>query len=197
MPEVSTPHPSPQQLADFNLGKLAGGDSAVIAGHLLSCPECRARVDQHPPDSFVGELRAAGRQGSTLPPEPPADARRAQPPGDQPAVAAEAPAELLASGKYEVLGKLGEGGMGSVWKAKHGLLDCLVAIKVMSPGSAGHPEAQARFLQEMRAVGKLQHRNIVRAFDAEREGGRLFIVMEYVEGVNLDRLVRERGPLPV
>jgi formylglycine-generating enzyme required for sulfatase activity len=107
------------------------------------------------------------------------------------------PAELLSASKFTVLGKLGEGGMGSVWKAKHSFLDCLVAIKVMKAGSAGHPEAQDRFLQEMRAAGKLQHPRIVRAYDAERAGDLLLLVLEYVDGVNLHSLVAKKGPLPV
>jgi hypothetical protein len=122
------------------------------------------------------------------------------PGGDQqagPAEPAELPAELAASSKYEVLKKLGQGAMGSVWKAQHTFLDCLVAIKVLNPDVLGRADVQDRFLQEMRATGKLRHRHIVWAIDADQVGGLLFIVMEYVEGVTLDRLVQQKGALPV
>jgi hypothetical protein len=105
------------------------------------------------------------------------------------------PAELASSGKFTVLGKLGEGGMGSVWKAKHAFLDCLVAIKVMN--AAARAAGGERFLQEMRAAGKLHHKNIVRAYDAEQVGGLLILVMEFIDGIDLDRLVKQKGPCPV
>jgi hypothetical protein len=77
------------------------------------------------------------------------------------------PPELAASRKFEVVGKLGEGGMGAVYQARHTFLGEMVAIKVMSGDALGHPEARARFLGEMRAAGRLNHPNIVRALDAD------------------------------
>jgi formylglycine-generating enzyme required for sulfatase activity/serine/threonine protein kinase len=107
------------------------------------------------------------------------------------------PPELSASGKYQVLGKLGEGGMGAVYKAKHTFLGDLVAIKVLNAEALGNPEARMRFLREMQAAGQLKHPNIVRALDAEQIGNLLVLVMEHVPGITLDRLVAQRGPLPV
>ncbi len=85
--------------------------------------------------------------------------------------------------------------MGAVWKAKHAFLDCLVAIKVMN--AAARAAGGERFLQEMRAAGKLHHKNIVRAYDAEQVGGLLILVMEFIDGIDLDRLVKQKGPCPV
>ncbi len=107
------------------------------------------------------------------------------------------PAELRASSKFQILGKLGQGGIGAVFKAKHNFLGELVAIKVMNADVVGHPEARSRFLREMQAAGQLKHKNIVRALDAEQIGDLLVLVMEYVGGITLDRLVAQRGPLPV
>jgi formylglycine-generating enzyme required for sulfatase activity len=185
-------HPGARELAAFGAGGLPEEQASAIARHLAGCAECQRAVEEQPPDSFVEKLQAAAPRGKhLLPTEPylPLPSPELAVPG--------VPAELLASGKYEVLGKLGEGGMGSVWKAKHAFLDCLVAIKVLKTGVTADPEAADRFLQEMRAVGKLQHPRIVRALDAERAGNLLLLVMEYVEGVNLDRLVKKKGPLPV
>jgi formylglycine-generating enzyme required for sulfatase activity/serine/threonine protein kinase len=107
------------------------------------------------------------------------------------------PPELAASTKFEILGKLGQGGMGAVYKAKHNFLGDLVAIKVMNADVVENADARSRFLREMQAAGKLKHPNIVRALDAEQIGNLLVLVMEYVPGITLDRLVAQRGPLAV
>jgi TPR repeat protein len=77
------------------------------------------------------------------------------------------------------------------------LLGELVAIKVLNADVVQNPEARTRFLREMRAVARLNHTHIVRALDAEQLGDRLVLVMEYVPGITLDRLVEQKGPLPV
>ena len=96
---------------------------------------------------------------------------------------------------YDVECILGFGGMGVVYKAKDRLLDRFVAIKMMLAGPYASPLDLARFRREAEAVAGLRHPNIVRIHD-EAAGQRHF-VMEFVEGVDLDALVRKRGPLPV
>lgn len=100
-------------------------------------------------------------------------------------------------GPYELLSKLGEGGMGTVYKARHVKLDKLVAIKVLPRDRLQDKAAVARFEREMRAVGRVDHENIVRAMDAGEVGGRHYLVMEYVSGIDLARLLRKLGPLPI
>jgi tRNA A-37 threonylcarbamoyl transferase component Bud32 len=112
-------------------------------------------------------------------------------------VANDLPAELARSGKYEIRRKLGQGGMGVVYKARHTLLGEKVAIKLMTAEVLDNPEARHRFLREMQAVGQLKHKNIVRALDAEQVGDRLLLVMEYVSGITLDELVKQKGALRV
>jgi tRNA A-37 threonylcarbamoyl transferase component Bud32 len=98
-------------------------------------------------------------------------------------------------GEYVLLEKLGEGGMGTVYKALHTELDRLVAIKVMRRGSVEEDWAVARFRREIKAVGQFDHPHIVRAHDARKIGDTHFLVMEYVDGLDLNELVDRCGPL--
>jgi serine/threonine-protein kinase len=99
-------------------------------------------------------------------------------------------------GQYRILAHVGQGGMGRVFKAEHRTLNRLVAIKVLAPRLLRTPRAQELFLSEVRAAARLLHPNIVTAFDANQEGPRTYLVMEYVHGPNLHQLVRAHGPLP-
>jgi predicted Ser/Thr protein kinase len=104
----------------------------------------------------------------------------------------------LVRGKYRILGELGRGGMGTVYKALHVRFNELRALKVMSPQVACDPDFVKRFEREAVVTRKLQHPNAVRVDDIdEAEDGRPFIVMEYVEGRSLKKLIQEEGPLPV
>src|SRR5262249_40919805 len=109
----------------------------------------------------------------------------------------EASAALGTLGHYRLVAKLGEGGMGAVYKAVHTKLERVVALKVLPAERLADPQAVTRFEREMRAVGKLQHPNIVAAHDAGEIDGTHYLVMELVEGSDLARLVRDRGPLPI
>jgi tRNA A-37 threonylcarbamoyl transferase component Bud32 len=100
-------------------------------------------------------------------------------------------------GDYELREKLGQGGMGAVYKAVHTRLGKTVALKVLASDRYRDGRLVARFHREMRALGGLQHPNIVQALDAREEDGVPFLVMEYVAGLNLGRLVERAGPLPV
>jgi hypothetical protein len=103
----------------------------------------------------------------------------------------------LVLGPYALLEPLGEGGMGEVFKARHLNLGRVAALKVLRPDLLRRPNALRRFRREVRAAARLAHPNVVRAYDAGESGGRPFLVMEYVEGVDLARLVHESGPLEV
>jgi serine/threonine protein kinase len=101
--------------------------------------------------------------------------------------------ETLAGGRYRVERNLGHGGMAAVYRARDGELDRPVAIKVLAEHLGGNPAFRDRFLREARLAARLSHPNVVQVFDAGEEGGRPFIVMEYVEGESLaDALERER-----
>lgn len=115
-------------------------------------------------------------------------------------------AQLIAAGRayelnigsYRLLSPLGEGGMGVVYKAEQRRLGRLVAVKVIHQEYlAQRPEARQRFQREARAAAQLTHPNAIRIYDADQDEFRHFIVMEYVEGTDLARLVERGGPLPV
>jgi serine/threonine protein kinase len=105
--------------------------------------------------------------------------------------------ELSSHPRYRIVRQLGEGGMGTVYLAQHVLMDRMVALKVMNQALMSHPEAIERFLREVKTAAKLDHENIVRAFDAEQVGSFHLLVMEYVDGESLDRVVAKEGPLPI
>src|SRR5262245_52974412 len=100
-------------------------------------------------------------------------------------------------GPYVLLEKLGEGGMGMVFKARHRHMGRVVALKLIKKERLANPDAVQRFYREARAAAQLVHPNIVLAFDAGQDGNTHFLSMEFVNGVDLARLVQRSGPLPV
>jgi serine/threonine protein kinase len=101
-------------------------------------------------------------------------------------------------GKYRLLSKVGQGGMGAVYKALHLAFDELRALKVIAPELLSDELFVKRFKHEAVITRKLQHPNAVRVDDIdEAEDGRPFIVMEFIEGQSLKKVIREEGPLPV
>src|SRR5580704_17403678 len=98
--------------------------------------------------------------------------------------------------RYEIIGMLGEGGMGAVYKATDRELDRVVALKVIRPELAVHPEVLARFKQELILARKVTHRNVIRIFDLGEVDGTKFITMDFVDGQDLKGLVKSKGKLP-
>ncbi|EAQ78951.1 protein kinase domain-containing protein [Blastopirellula marina] len=103
----------------------------------------------------------------------------------------------LKLGRYVILDKIGEGGMGQVFKARHSKMGRIVALKVLPRAAMSKSQGIERFNQEMKVAAKLRHENIVTAFDADDAEGLHFFVMEYVEGRDLSSVVRKDGPLSV
>src|SRR5262249_35774369 len=100
-------------------------------------------------------------------------------------------------GPYLILSRIGKGGMGYVYQARHRLMNRTVALKVMHAEALANPEAVARFRREIELAAQLTHPNIVAAFDAAQVGDCHFLVMEYVDGTDLHHLVEKSGPLPL
>lgn len=94
---------------------------------------------------------------------------------------------------YEIIEKLGEGGMGTVYKARDTHLDRFAAIKVLPAETADHPGRRLRFVQEAKAASALNHPNIITVYDAGESDGVNFIAMEYVAGRTLDQLIARKG----
>lgn len=100
-------------------------------------------------------------------------------------------------GPYRIISKLGQGGMGAVYKAVHSRLNKTVAIKILPSDRTLDRRAVMRFQREMKAIGKLRHRNIVHADDADDAAGVHYLVMEYVDGLDFAKLLRQSGPMSV
>jgi eukaryotic-like serine/threonine-protein kinase len=105
--------------------------------------------------------------------------------------------EIL-GGEYQVLEKIGTGGMGSVYKASQPAMNRMVAIKILHPKLANRKDLTSRFRREARAMSQLSHPNTVKVFvyGEMEDDGSLYIVMEMLEGRNLNQTVRKDGPIP-
>src|SRR5262245_58978858 len=99
-------------------------------------------------------------------------------------------------GQYQILSKLGEGGMGEVYRARDSKLDRDVAIKILPAAVAGDRERLARFQREAKALAALNHPNIAHVYDSGTDGGTAYLVMELVPGDDLSAVLA-RGPLPI
>lgn len=95
---------------------------------------------------------------------------------------------------YEIVQKLGQGGMGTVYKARQKSMDRLVALKVLPRKLASNKEFIQRFVREARASARLNHENIITGIDVGEDGGLYYFAMEYAEGKSLDKVVAENGP---
>jgi serine/threonine protein kinase/Leucine-rich repeat (LRR) protein len=104
-------------------------------------------------------------------------------------------AKSLLLGNYLLMDKIGTGGMGQVFKARHRRMDRIVAVKLLPSQTNKNPEVIARFEREVKTVAKFSHPNIVAAYDADCANGRHFLVMEFVEGRDLSAIVKSIGPL--
>ena len=103
-------------------------------------------------------------------------------------------------GNYELEEQLGSGGMGDVYKGRHVQFGRVRAVKVIKPQfvESGHSEVIRRFYNEIKAVGRLEHKNIVVAIDSSSPTDKVhYLVMEYIDGVSVDELVARHGPLPI
>src|SRR5262245_62045047 len=192
MNAIELEHPSADQLAAFGLGKLGPDEQAVIETHVAQCPTCCERLKVQPTDRLAALVREAGAAAFAGQPLPETAAGAPYPPGP-----GEVPTGLAAHPRYDVEALLGAGGMGTVFKARHRLMERAVALKVMSPELMHRPAAVERFQREVRAAAQLSHPNIVTAYDADQASGSHFLVMEFIEGTSLARLVADEGPLAV
>jgi eukaryotic-like serine/threonine-protein kinase len=181
-------HPTSEQLRAFAQGRLSSAEMTELEQHIAYCDSCCLHLARVPDDTLVQLAREAATQGVKAP-----AATRALPAAKPPI--GEIPKELRDHPRYRVLSLVGHGGMGAVYKAEHRMMERLVALKVINPSLMANPHAVDRFNREFRAAAKLSHPNIVAAHDADHAGDLHFFVMEFVDGVSLDRLVAHNGPL--
>ncbi|MDF2693196.1 MAG: Serine/threonine protein kinase PrkC, regulator of stationary phase [Labilithrix sp.] len=104
----------------------------------------------------------------------------------------------ILNGQFQILQKIGSGGMGSVYKALQPAMNRMVAVKILHPKLANRKDLVSRFRREARAMSHLTHPNTVKVLlYGELEDGSLYIVMEYLDGKNLNQTVRAEGPMPL
>jgi len=164
-----------------------------------STPVSSQTAGRHP-----GDYRASGHyRGYTLHPVSEEKNPTAPPGGTHATVPApqwpsdlEAPGggELFAS-RYALLGLVGRGGVGAVYRVRDTLVGDVVALKVLEVGSASAPELLERFRREVRLARRISHVHVARTFDLGEHAGRLYLTMEYVEGEDLQALLEREGAL--
>jgi serine/threonine-protein kinase len=104
----------------------------------------------------------------------------------------------ILNGQFQILQKIGSGGMGAVYKALQPEMNRMVGVKILHPKLANRKDLVSRFRREARAMSQLSHPNTVKVFMfGELEDGSLYIIMEFLEGKNLNQTVRSEGPFPM
>ncbi len=200
MGAAASPHPTDRVLQSFGLGKLDDQSAESVSEHLDSCPDCQRRVAEMSSDTFLGKLQnAQGRPNQAAGGLSQLGVSTA---GQGPAVGMSPAAETLPPGladhpDYEIKRELGRGGMGVVYLAHNTLMGRDEVLKVMGRHIVERPGVFDRFVREIRSVARLRHPNIVAAYHAARLGESIMFAMEYVEGLDLSRMVKAKGPLPV
>ncbi len=197
-------HPTDHALSSFGLGELDDASGAAVNRHLESCPGCRNRFAALSSDRFPGRLSAAhGKDRSDSPASrSSSDAGLSMLANDDssaagPPLASSLPRGLADLPDYRILRELGQGGMGVVYLAENTLMGRKEVLKVVGSHLANRRGVLDRFVGEIRNAARLHHPNVVTAYAVIRLGQSLVLSMEYVEGLDLARLVKARGPLPV
>jgi urea transport system substrate-binding protein len=168
--------PSHDQLHQFVNGRLSEFDRSAVSAHVDTCFTCQQTVTSlssatrvwKPPDAA-----AAAKEAAALPPQ------------------------LQDHPRYRILQLLDVGGMGAVYRAEHRLLDRPVVLKIIRQDILNNPETVQRFLREAKLAASLAHPNIVTLYEAEQVGQTYFLVLEYLAGTDLLKLVLRNGPLPI
>ncbi|MEM8671263.1 MAG: serine/threonine-protein kinase [Planctomycetota bacterium] len=195
--------PAKSRLREFLEGSIDGQEEHQISAHVVECSHC---------DQVLGELESEQNDVLKLIREDVQTDRLLQEPafeelrntvglGRADTTLALNEDEPFETGKrlrdYRLVKKIGEGGMGTVYQAVHLHLAKPVALKILPTDKLQSRQSVSRFRQEMRAVGRVNHPNVVSASDAGKIDGQHFLVMELVQGADLARIIKDQGPLSV
>jgi eukaryotic-like serine/threonine-protein kinase len=174
--------PADETLHAYLLGETDDGVSDSIDLHLTKCTACNERLEALELNTESGSVESIEQNLLAA------------------AIAAvkQTPSETIPDsvGSYRLLQEIGRGGMGRVYLGEHLSLKKRVAIKLLS-NSLGNRQAIERFEREVQAIGRLNHPSIVTATDADTTGPNPFLVMEFIDGVDLATFLRKHGPLPI
>ena len=202
---MSNSCPPPEALRSYLNGKSADAETEILENHLASCQRCQVYLEIVSEES--DSLMQLVADAASVPQVAGGVA------GDSPSLSTgfvshgqmDSPASSRSGAgdstymirDYRILECIGQGGMGRVYRALHVKLNQQRAVKILKSDRMGAPEAISRFAREMKLLAQLEHRHIVRAFDAGEHDGLPYFVMEFISGINLNQLVRRLGPLPV
>ena len=176
-------HPNGQQLQDFLNGMLPPRHQTFIEKHVENCDKCARRLANIDGDTLGNRIRASVTRFENLKNKEKADDA--------------IPLELANHPRYEIIEKIGSGGMGDVFRAIHRSMDRPVAIKVLKRHLFEDERAVARFHNEVKVAAKLNHTNIVHSYDAEVSGDNNILVMELVKGLKLSDVVARHSHLSI
>lgn len=194
--------PQSKTLHQYSLGKLSDHESDELTDHLRDCHQCQQRLaeSEGSEDTFLGQLRDSTVNHAF---QDEADCQIAM---ARALGALAETAEIERSddpliprliGEYEIVRRIGQGGMGSVYLAQHTKLNRTVAVKVLAAHRLSDPRMHDRFETEMRVIGSLNHPNIVVAHDAREVDGVAMLVTEWIDGLDLREILHRLGPLSV
>jgi tRNA A-37 threonylcarbamoyl transferase component Bud32 len=190
---LQRPTPGPSRRTDRTPTGRATPPAVVRPAGSRQCSDCGSDLPASSPEGLCPRCLLGSRLANPSPTPPPVS-----PPGTTPypgPFTAPAPADLVAHfPQLEIVELIGQGGMGAVYKARQTKLDRLVALKVLPPEWGTDPAFAERFAREARTLARLDHPHIVAVHDFGESGGLYYLVMEFVDGVNLREALRA-GPL--
>jgi len=182
-------------LTDKVLGELTPAEQEAVASHLAECEACRGRWDptlqsQELYDAVRPARDTSGMSDAVLARIGDDGGSGGEGDGERPT-----PSKRQRLGGFELLGRLGRGGMGTVLKARQISMDRIVALKILPKRLAANEDFVKRFIREARAAARLRHPNIVQAYDVGLVEGYYYFAMEYVEGETCEAILRREGAL--
>jgi len=196
--------PNPDQLMSYTNGNLVESESEELFGHIQNCSTCLLELQQiEQSDGIEDSLVELLKTGSDTQFDRELQCRTAVDKAKRVFPNGANKPELSGSfrpskmGDYEIVRLLGQGGMGTVYLANHEKLGRQVALKVLAQHRLLDQCMQERFSLEMRAIGALSHPNIVTAFDAREIEGTTVLVTEYIDGLDLGKVVNRLGKLSI
>ncbi|MEO1615603.1 MAG: serine/threonine-protein kinase [Planctomycetota bacterium] len=197
MPELKT-HPSRDELSAYSLGQLPEEKSVVIDRHISECqPCCETIVALSSEDTFAGLLQEAGQSLAEKPDDPTLGQDALTDDLARSSRSLSVPPPLAEHPRYKIVRLIGKGGMGDVYEAIHRKMERRVALKVINRKLFQNREAVNRFHREVKTAAQLAHPNVVTSHDADQADDFHFMVMEFVDGVDLSQIVKDRGALSI
>jgi len=203
--------PGPERLDAWLSGTLPNDERGPLVAHLDACASCRDELDRRLPAAEVlgGLTPGAGDPGEgrgpaleaalaslkrDLPGDPKADQTTEYAPAGETTIAGSSgPAGRI--GPYDVIERVGRGGMGEVFRAMDPALERIVALKILTPALAGNPEARRRFLREARAAAAVCHEHVVTIHAVGESGDVPYLIMQFVAGRSLQEKIDREAPL--